>query len=124
MIDKFNVVNNTMVTNAILQFLPIIMTSLALLLTTSSNLVWGFALLSFMTSISLNILLVARYETDDEYCANYFSIYKKYNNFAYIATISLLISISCHIISAIGNNVFRGLCASMTGLLVLVMILI
>jgi hypothetical protein len=123
MISRFDIVNNTMVTNALLQFLPIIACSFVLLLISTHDLVWGFSLISFIISLSLSTLLVATYETDVNCAGKYFHVYRKYNLFAYCATIFLLCAVCVHITINIGDSVIKLLSAVVSFLFLLVMII-
>lgn len=106
---KFCSANNLMVTNSLLQMGPITFISLALMLSTLNDYIWGFATMSFSGSFLSSILLVSSYETDYMYAGDYFNVINLYNNLAMGSTLSLFSAIFIYLCESATNSLFREL---------------
>jgi len=107
--DQFSTSNSIMITNSLLQLQLVTFASLALLLSTFNDYVWGFSLISFCGSLFFTTLLVASYETDYVSAGKYFYICDLYNNLARYSVFSLLGALVVYAYEFVEDSIFRKL---------------
>jgi hypothetical protein len=103
----FSTSNSILVTNTLLQFLPITLLSAALLFITSNDFVWALSLMALFGSMTTTTILVAAYEIDHENHGFYFPIRDHVNTLAMRSALSVVLALTIHACEITNHSLIR-----------------